>query len=595
MRAATSALADRAVWNYDGLSTAAMTAPTIPEQPQPIPPATHVGILVIHGMGEENPYDTVDQFARGVYDEVRAARPAAGYVIQTEWRERAAGPAFSATSWTQAQLKFVPTLAAPSQATPEYLLSEYYWSPLTKDKVKDLDVIYYLIRAGLSPFRYLAENLRVLTAVGKQTTAASLEIISREVIRQIFVFLPFLASFLVLGVVLIELPEISKVEAAKALNAAAGYWPVLVVLRLLLLGSIGGYLWELVTSLRRKTKCSQPPTSPSPAGSWIIRWQWLPAVVLFLALLLFPLFPWAPHGTLPAISPLSHGVGWWHVAWAWIVLAPTWLRFLLTRLSLILPAYAPFFWPVAGLSFAALVRNFLIDFLGDVVIYTNLNQRAANFSVRTQVLEECGTAVLNLYSDLKERATDGDFAVVIAAHSLGTVIAYDAVTDLFNRARIQPYAPVVAPGAGNGAPALVNNGDQPSALEVCQKLRGLFTFGSPLNKTYYLFRDISAPRMVVRAQIVDGLHSFRLLAADTLPPCYQVKPVPIDDELAALQQAFIWINAWSPLDPFCGHLYFYDLRREGNQARFWYWIPILAHLKYWEDPNVYKFFAERLL
>jgi hypothetical protein len=48
------------------------------------------------------------------------------------------------------------------------------------------------------------------------------------------------------------------------------------------------------------------------------------------------------------------------------------------------------------------------------------------------------------------------------------------------------------------------------------------------------------------------------------------------------------------MDPFCGKLFFYDLP-EAMQLKRWYWIPILAHLTYWRDPQMYDFFASRLL
>ena len=39
---------------------------------------------------------------------------------------------------------------------------------------------------------------------------------------------------------------------------------------------------------------------------------------------------------------------------------------------------------------------------------------------------------------------------------------------------------------------------------------------------------------------------------------------------------------------------FYKLEPE-DQKRFWYWIPGLAHLSYWGDPNFYSYFGEKLL
>ena len=53
-----------------------------------------------------------------------------------------------------------------------------------------------------------------------------------------------------------------------------------------------------------------------------------------------------------------------------------------------------------------------------------------------------------------------------------------------------------------------------------------------------------------------------------------------------------WLNAWSPLDPVSAKLHFYRVDR---QDWFWYWVPGLAHLGYWNDRDFYSFFGRRLL
>ena len=53
-----------------------------------------------------------------------------------------------------------------------------------------------------------------------------------------------------------------------------------------------------------------------------------------------------------------------------------------------------------------------------------------------------------------------------------------------------------------------------------------------------------------------------------------------------------WLNAWSPLDPVSAKLHFYSVDR---QDWFWYWVPGLAQLGYWNDRDFYSFFGRRLL
>ncbi|UWZ84398.1 hypothetical protein [Occallatibacter riparius] len=257
----------------------------------------------------------------------------------------------------------------------------------------------------------------------------------------------------------------------------------------------------------------------------------------------------------------------------------------LNRVLLLDDSFFPLLLPLLSLGFAALVRLLFVDFIGDVAIYTNLNQRSANFATRAQILEECSHALTSLYLDLRGELHDSgeDFTIVIAAHSLGTVIAYDTLNDLFNRARIS------APPVGNG--------DAPpnfpvASMEICSHLGGLLTFGSPLNKTYYFFRDQSAAEELVRAQLIDGLHSFRL-ATPARNLATPVAPVHVPKTLEVLAKRLPWINFWASSDIVSGKLFFYESIEQYHRP---YVVPFpLSHLRYWRDQKMYRIFARDLL
>lgn len=240
--------------------------------------------------------------------------------------------------------------------------------------------------------------------------------------------------------------------------------------------------------------------------------------------------------------------------------------------------------PLLSLAFAALIRTFFVEFLGDVAIYTNLNQRSANFATRAQILDECSHALTSLYIDVREEAFKAgqDFKIVIAAHSLGTVIAYDTLNDLFNRARIG-----ADPVGGKDAPS-----DPVRSMEICLHLGGMLTFGCPLNKIYYFFRDQSAAEELVRAQIIDGMHSFRLTCPAGKLRGAPVEPVK-DANVAGLIEAFKWINVWSTMDVVSGKLFFYYANEQVHR-HYWQLFP-WSHLRYWSDQKMYEVFAEQLL
>lgn len=604
---------------------ASQPAPAVATDQTPPAPRRHIGILVIHGMGDENPYGPLDAFARGLYSHYGGpVHPA--YTMKTEWKERGSDPAHHQKSWTQAQIRFEPA-AASDPALPRLTVAEYYWSPATKGKMKDLAVLTWLIRTALEPFRYLSENLQVMEEAGETTTAGKktrkgLFILWREFFRLACVYPLLLGSFLaVAGFLGYAEPLLRNFQAIVA-SPRTMVIGLLLAIRLLILLALAGYFWNYRSWMRYREPRDE-------AARTFDYWLFGLAIGLAASLFLLPIFAahaWrSPHLPAPHLSGLgwlSHRLhGWFPArssAWQSIVSWPPRLRYawdwLLAYMGQLLFLTSPysllkFEIPVAELAIAALIRWFLINFLGDVAIYTNLNQRAGNFAVRAQILEECGHALTSLYMDVREEAIDAiapggrnatpderrrsaeqltadDFQIVIAAHSLGSVIAWDTVNDLFNRARIQAKAAGALEPPGQPA--------DPPALNVCRHMRGLLTFGSPLNKTYYFFRDQSAARQLIRVQLVDQLHSFRLRAPTGALDHVQVFPVEQSPELLGLTRAFCWLNVWAEMDIFSGKLFFYDLP-EDCQLRRNYKIPVFAHLSYWADEKMYKFFADRLL
>lgn len=556
--------------------------------------AKHIGILVIHGMGDEDAYGTLDSFARGLYRHFGGpGNPA--YRMQTEWKERGSDPSHLQQEWTQAQIRFEPVVpCAGGSEPPRLTVAEYYWSPATKGKMKDLDVLLWLIQAGLSPIRYLSANLQAMLDADQEEDgeAASSSraktyarrtwrgglMIGREILRFALIYIPLLGSFVALAMFLGALPGLpASLKGLATLGLPGRGMALAIAVRLMMLGGLASYFWNFGQWIRFRT----PNTRPLRRFTW----NTLAAAAAFAILLaVFPV--WLPAAWYQACDPgVGHAMGW-----ASLFASPA-------RFLLVTPPFTALFWPLAELAVAAVVRLFLTGFLGDVAIYTNLNERNANFAVRAQILGECGHALTSLYSDLMDEAiartgkspeevNSSDFQIVIAAHSLGTVIAYDTVNDLFNRARIAAPASGAVPPPAGGSPF-------PGALPVCRHLRGLLTFGSPLNKTYYFFRDQSGAEELVRAQLVDQLHAFRLRAPQGGLDGVVVAPEARSPALEELERNFGWYNLWSVMDIVSGKLLFYRLPRA--QKHVWYPVPVLAHLSYWKDERMYAWFAQCLL
>src|SRR5207244_9845823 len=91
------------------------------------------------------------------------------------------------------------------------------------------------------------------------------------------------------------------------------------------------------------------------------------------------------------------------------------------------------------------------------------------------------------------------------------------------------------------------------------KLSGLLTFGSPLDKIYYFFREQVGKEQAIRAQLLSYIHPFRRKPSGCEYGSWQFAkydPPPTKGR---------WLYVWCPLDPVSGHLDFYS---RALQSRF---------------------------
>jgi pimeloyl-ACP methyl ester carboxylesterase len=160
--------------------------------------------------------------------------------------------------------------------------------------------------------------------------------------------------------------------------------------------------------------------------------------------------------------------------------------------------------------------------------------------------------------------------VVIVGHSLGTVIAYD----MLNAAISWDMA------------------EKDYSMDVVGRTSALITFGSPLDKTAFLFRtQVSGPQFLREA-----------LAA-------QRQPLILDYEKYRPKESFHWTNIYSRMDIVSGCLMYYDTPENpdpdtkpekvdadmapelcrnpvNNVIDRAAWVPVLAHVMYWKDQKL---------
>jgi hypothetical protein len=232
----------------------------------------------------------------------------------------------------------------------------------------------------------------------------------------------------------------------------------------------------------------------------------------------------------------------------------------------ILPAVLdPFAHPV-GLSLAVLlfageafafrrfVKGFLVEFAGDVAAYVS-PYKVSTFEEIRRSIQERGRRVARFIYSAKDANQFLYEEVFIVGHSLGSVLAYDTLNDAINR-------DTHAGGWGAGSAVGAHN--------VVARTRLLLTFGSPLDKTAFVFRTQKTEREIDVREALAGAQQPLILDYRNRNGC--------------------WINLWSLSDWISGPLGYYDSPQpapkrgvcniENPGSR----LPPIAHTDYWSGP-----------
>jgi hypothetical protein len=199
---------------------------------------------------------------------------------------------------------------------------------------------------------------------------------------------------------------------------------------------------------------------------------------------------------------------------------------------------------VALAAISAWIRKFLIQYLGDVAVYV-APKTLDRFNQMREAIKTCvGTVVDTVY---RARSNAGDEflygRVLVIGHSLGSVAAYDAVNRMVNY------------------DGYVNRN-----LQANTRTARLITFGSPLNKLAFLFASSSTQR---------GAEGRAALAST-------VQPLIADEDTTVIP----WTNIHSVLDIISGPVDFYAMPRSRNDQDlpdYEALVPLAAHTEYWDN------------
>lgn len=225
---------------------------------------------------------------------------------------------------------------------------------------------------------------------------------------------------------------------------------------------------------------------------------------------------------------------------------------------------------VSLLGVTIVLRKFVIQFVGDVAAYVSPHVVDRFFDLRHRVKDAIWSAARAVYA---LRDETGNFAydhIFVAGHSLGSVIVYDVLNRLMNDDKLN---------AKKSDPCCNDVPNEP--LDVGGRTRFLLTYGSPLDKTAFIF-----------SMQDEAAGSERDAIAATLQP------------LIVYERPFEWQNIWSPYDIISGPLEFYDtpkgdtLPNEKNRVDN---VPdpdanilFAAHTQYGSGPLLFDTLYDRL-
>lgn len=517
-------------------------------------PTETVAVFVCHGMGQQVPFETIDSVARVLRKAVVSESQS---TEQPKIDVNLASFAGTEHPLPRAELRF----KSPDGKLREVHIYEAYWAPLTEGKVTVRDVMSFLFNAGLyGLWRARHPFSRWMFGGWKD--------FGRPIPTSLFLLL---ALIVVASLVVMNL-TIGAVAAARAVTQSRPTWPsnglladltidfsILVVMAIVLAIVFRLALW-------RHRRHEEANEGWALRQSWLRMWSVASATTVWLsigAVIIVGVFliPWqlnwhwhqaAATPPLPNYNTLSM---WWQEhtpdlfsSWLWAKRLPEfdhrpWYRIFVTVV-----------WTIVVLSSYG-ARRLLVHYPGDVAAYVSAHTASKFCEIRISIAKAALEVAEAIYSATIKGKPLYDRLVVVG-HSLGSVVAYDTLNALVMRDSLK----------GN-------------PLQVANRTAMFLTFGSPLDKTAYIFRNHKA----IEAAVREGLAA-------------RIQPMIMDYK----NRPSRWVNLYSRHDWISGPLDYYDdesqtgcqeKRVKNIEDRFSH-IHVLAHTQYWAGPYFASYLYE---
>ena len=467
-------------------------------------PPARAAVVVIHGIGQQPGAATLGSLAQGLVDHAGASQPSAH---------------LHAVAGSTVPLLRMSVRGVEGQVD----LFEYSWQHLVQGRISAAATVRWAFGALLAPLQF-RRNWRMLSEAGPEPASAWL-LVMRQLAFATCLLLPLACIpagvlWFVTALLNREVPAPLSMTGHDAimLLLAAG----LALLAVLQLTAIAADGLEALR-INRRTRRLHGETWFGLHGRAAKTWR-LPAMMA-VAL--------AAGGAWLLARPAGRGLA---DLTDWLLLNREYVLGVLLLTAALLGS-----WRLIG---------WLRDYVGDIALYVTADRQPAADRGRHAI--KTGAARL-----LQQLLRNPDYdRVVLVGHSLGSVIALDALNLLARRQRTENRGPAA-----------------PSA-----KLAGLLTFGSPLDKVAYFFREHTGDSAAIHAQLLSYLHSTGRRGSGRDDGPYRL--AAYRDPLAGLR----WINLHAAWDPVSDPLVFYRVSERLHRSYF----PFGSHGRYWRDPVTYR-------
>lgn len=238
--------------------------------------------------------------------------------------------------------------------------------------------------------------------------------------------------------------------------------------------------------------------------------------------------------------------------------------------------------PIIGELASGMLRSFIegrvhkfTNIIGDIVVYNVTDPKSKFYCVKRNILDGAVHA-LKFLLEMDDNAGSPAYPkVVVAGHSLGTQVAYDAINKidlLVNKGELKNYT--------------TDGLNKSTGKNIADQLNGFVTFGSPLDKIAFFLRDKVKDDNYLRQQLMDNYHGFKQRNW-SLNSGHENGFTKLPQPIHRLFDNIQWRNYFDNKDYVSGSLDYY-LNIQNVDCTFNAGPLGFTHSNYWEHDLFYK-------